>query len=110
MDADQSPSPPPLDSATVRRVAHLSRLALSDDQVEAFRAQLGAVLGHIDRLRALALEGVEPLTHPLDATNRMDEDTARDPLGNEVLIGMAPDVAAPFIKVPKVLAGAGDGA
>jgi aspartyl-tRNA(Asn)/glutamyl-tRNA(Gln) amidotransferase subunit C len=90
-------------------VAHLSRLALSDDRVEEYRAQLGAVLGHIERLRSLELEGVEPLTHPLDATNRMDEDTPRDPLGNEVLMGMAPDAAPPFIKVPKVL-GAGDGA
>lgn len=103
MDAEQSQTPPPLDTETVRRVAHLSRLALSDAQIEAYRAQLGVVLGHIDRLRSLALEGVEPLTHPLDATNRMDEDKVRDGLTNQALMEMAPDASPPFIKVRKVL-------
>lgn len=110
MDADPASDPQPLDGQTVRRVAHLSRLALSEEQIESYRAQLGAVLGHIDRLRTLPLEGVEPLTHPLDATNRMDEDVPRAPLPNEVLMEMAPDAAPPFIKVPKVLGGAGGGA
>ena len=110
MASEQSPSPQDLDAATARRVAHLSRLALSDDQVEACRAQLGAVLGHIDRLRSLPLEGVEPLTHPLDAVNRMDEDVPGAALANEVLMRMAPESAPPFIKVPKVLGGGGAGA
>lgn len=106
-----SPAPGPLDASTVRRVAHLSRLALTDDQIEAYRAQLADVLGHVERLRSLALEGVEPLTHPLDATNRMDADEVRPGLPNEALMSIAPDTAPPFIRVPKVLGGgAGAGA
>jgi len=90
----------------VRRVATLSRLELSDEQLEAMRPRLSAVLAHVRMLGALDLQGVEPMAHPLDAANRWDDDTPRSELPTETLMAMAPDKAPPFIKVPKVL---GDG-
>jgi aspartyl-tRNA(Asn)/glutamyl-tRNA(Gln) amidotransferase subunit C len=93
----------------VRRVAMLSRLAVDDDRLALYQHQLGSVLRHIKMLGELNLEGVEPLAHPLDATNRWDEDEPRPGLENADLMRMAPEKAEPFVRVPKVL-GEGSGA
>lgn len=90
----------------VRRVARLSRLELSEPQLEDYRRHLGAVIAHVRTLSDLDLTGVEPLAHPIDAANRWDEDIPGPELPNSALMSMAPDKAEPFIKVPKVL---GDG-
>ncbi len=96
----------PLTPDQVRKVALLSRLELSDEQITQRAEQLDAVLGYIERLGELDLAGVEPMAHPLDVTNRFDEDEPRDGLPTSALMKMAPDAHEPFIKVPKVL---GDG-
>jgi aspartyl-tRNA(Asn)/glutamyl-tRNA(Gln) amidotransferase subunit C len=101
--------PSPLSAADVRRVASLARLSLSDAQVEQYRAQVSGILGYVDRLRELKLEGVEPLTHASDAVNRLDPDEPGPTLPNAVLMAMAPDPMPPFVKVPKVI-GEGGGA
>lgn len=94
---------------TVQRVARLSRLALSDEQIRHCAGRLDAVLGYIERLRSLDLEGVQPLTNPLDARNRLDDDVPSEhaPKGTllrpEDLMKMAPASMPPFVKVPKVL-------
>ena len=90
----------------VRKVARLSRLSLTDDEVSAYARELGAVLGYVDKLRELDLEGVEPMTHVEDVVNRLDADEPGPTLANETLMEMAPDPMPPFVKVPKVL---GDG-
>jgi aspartyl-tRNA(Asn)/glutamyl-tRNA(Gln) amidotransferase subunit C len=91
----------------VRKVARLARLAIPDAELESYRSRLSAVLGYFERLRELNLDGVEPLSHPLDATNRLDDDTPGPTLPTSVLMDMAPDTMPPFLKVPKVL---GEGA
>lgn len=93
----------------VRRVAVLSRLALSDEQITTYQQQLGSVLEHIKMLGELDLKSVEPMAHPLESANRWDEDDPRVGLSNAALMGLAPAKAEPFIVVPKVLGG-GSGA
>lgn len=93
----------------VRRVASLSRLAIDDARLERYRHQLGSVLDHIKMLGELHLAEVEPMAHPVEATNRWDEDEVRPALPNEALMRLAPEKAEPFVKVPKVLGG-GSGA
>jgi len=95
--------PDPLSSDTVRKVARLARLAVPEDKIEQYRGQLSAILGHMDRLSELNLDGVEPLTNAADSVNRFGADVPGPMLPNSVLMEMAPDPAAPFIKVPKVL-------
>lgn len=102
-----------LSADAVRKVARLARLALTDEQVTRYAGQMGGVLGYIERLKELDLEGVEPMTGPVDARNRMDEDVASGErgevstrLGPTDVTRMAPeggDRLAPFISVPKVL-------
>lgn len=102
MDA---PQPQHLTDAEVRKIATLARLALTDEQVAAYRESLGAVLGYMQILKRLDLAGVEPMTHPTDATNRLDDDTPGPTLTTEQFMQIAPATMPPFLKVPKVLGG-----
>lgn len=107
MPADPNPtSLPPLSEATVRKVASLSRLAITDEQAALYQHQLSDVLNYIERLRALDLDDVEPLTHAGDTLNRTRDDEPGPMLANHVAMKLAPESAGPFIKVPKVI---GDG-
>lgn len=106
----ESPSAPvdrALTTAGVRKIATLARLEITDEQAEAYREQLGAVLGYMNRLRELDLAGVEPLTHPMDATNRLDDDQPGPTLSTEQFMEQAPATMPPFLVVPKVLGGDG---
>jgi len=98
-----SSTPQTLSAEHVRKVAMLSRLALTDAQVEQYQHQLSAVLTYINRLRELDLANVEPMAHVGDMHNRLDADVPRDPLPNSVLMSMAPQTMPPFVKVPKVI-------
>lgn len=91
--------------STARHVAKLARLALDDSALEQHRKDLSAILGYIESLRELNLEGVEPLSHPLDSMNRPDADTPLPGLPTEALMRLAPAADPPFVSVPKVLDG-----
>lgn len=95
-----------LSADQVRKVARLSRLAVSDDRIEEYRAKLAAVLGYMERLRELDLSGVEPMTNVAGTVNRLDADEPGPMLDAASVMRMAPDSLPPFIKVPRVL---GDG-
>jgi aspartyl-tRNA(Asn)/glutamyl-tRNA(Gln) amidotransferase subunit C len=95
--------PRPLSEGDVRKVARLSRLAITDEQARVYQGQLAAVLGYMERLRQVDLAGVEPLTHVSGAVNRLDEDVPGATLPTEALMGIAPDAMPPFVKVPKVI-------
>ena len=94
----------------VRRIARLARIRLAEDAeserevVEALLGELRAVLGHIDRLRALDLENVEPMTRPHGGLNRLEADEPGPVLDPATLLAAAPLAECPFIAVPKVLA------
>ncbi len=104
----------------VRKVARLARLALTDEQVSKYAGQMGSVLGYIERLRELDLKDAEPMTGPVDARNRMDEDVASAErgegstrLGPMDVARIAPEGGGqlpPFVSVPKVLGDDGGGA
>lgn len=93
--------------ADVRHVAMLARLALSDDQVSALTAELSALLGHIDEIRQLDLEGVEPTAHPLSMTNRTRPDVVVQGLPRDDALRNAPDTDGTAFVVPAI-AGGGD--
>lgn len=102
---------PALSIEAVRKVAHLARLSLSDQELEQCRHHLGAVLGYMQRLRGLNLDGVEPLTSPIESVNRFADGEPGPTLSNERLMAIAPESAGapPFVRVPPVIGG-GEGA
>ncbi|WP_372609639.1 Asp-tRNA(Asn)/Glu-tRNA(Gln) amidotransferase subunit GatC, partial [Halomonas sp.] len=69
-----------LEHSDVLRAAHLARLGLSDDEARHYLEDLGRILSMVDELQALDTQGVAPLAHPLDATQRLraDEVTETD--------------------------------
>lgn len=91
--------------ADVRHVAMLARLALTDEQVGSLTTELGSLLGHIDDLRKLDLEGVEPTAHPLAMTNRMREDVVVPGLSREDALKNAPDTDGTAFVVPAITGG-----
>jgi aspartyl-tRNA(Asn)/glutamyl-tRNA(Gln) amidotransferase subunit C len=97
-------APQSLDSAQVMHVAKLARLALDAGRVETFRGQLAAVLGHIAKLDAVDIAGVEPMAHPFDASNRLADDEPAPSLPIEDVLMNAPATEGRYLAVPKVLA------
>lgn len=87
----------------VRRIARLARLALSDDEAAATRAQLGSVFDLIERLQAVDTEGVEPMTHPQPMGLRLRSDEVTEPDRREDFQRVAPSVEQGLYLVPRVI-------
>jgi aspartyl-tRNA(Asn)/glutamyl-tRNA(Gln) amidotransferase subunit C len=89
----------------VGHVARLARLALSEEEKERYTAQLGAVLGYIEKLNQLETKDVPPTTHVLPVSNvwREDEMEAGQLGSPEELIANAPEREGTFFKVKKVI-------
>ncbi len=92
-----------LDNAQVKKVAKLSRLQLTEAEVEEFTGQLSAVLEYIEKMDELNTDGVEPLAHCLPISNCFREDVAVESLGTEKTLENAPQRDGEFFKVPKIL-------
>lgn len=90
----------------VRQAARLSRLRLSDEQVQRFTKQLGDVLDYVAKLNELDLEADEPLAAAVDLTNVLRDDAEKAGMTVEAALINAPQSVGPFFKVPKVLADA----
>lgn len=93
----------------VRHVAKLSRLRLSNQEIEHFALQLSSVLEYMSKLNELDVDAVEPMSHALDVTNVSRSDKPAPGLPVDQALANAADKAPPFFKVPKVL-GEGSGA
>lgn len=110
------PINPSLSDDDVRKVARLSKLAVADADLARERSRLEAVLGYVERLRELDLEGVEPMPRASDEPARLRDDEPGEHLGPDTLASLAPDLAEHqsvdaegnatterFIRVPRVL-------
>lgn len=87
----------------VRHVAKLSRLILTDAQIEQYAHQLSRILDYVSQLQELNLEGIEPMAHALDLTNVTRDDQPQPGMPVDLVLANAPDKDPPFFKVPKVL-------
>jgi aspartyl-tRNA(Asn)/glutamyl-tRNA(Gln) amidotransferase subunit C len=88
----------------VRRLAQLSSLALSDDEIEALKNDITNILGYVAQLSELDTEGVEPTFQVTGLENIWREDEVMDDgITREQLLSLAPDVKDNQVKVPKVL-------
>jgi aspartyl-tRNA(Asn)/glutamyl-tRNA(Gln) amidotransferase subunit C len=80
-----------LDREQVLHVARLARLELTDEEVERMAAELSHVLDHIEKIRELDLEGVEPTSHVVDVVNPLRPDLPEPCLPAEVALAPAPE-------------------
>ena len=92
----------------VRHVALLARLALDDEQITRYGEDLNSILGHIDTIQQLDLEGVEPTAHALDVVNEMRADEVRDCLPRGLALRNAPDSTDDAFVIPRIVGGGED--
>ena len=92
-----------IDQDQVRKVAKLSRLELTEAEVEEFTGQLSAILDYVEKMNGLDTADVEPLAHCLPVSNVLREDSAKESLGTEKVLANAPQRDDEFFKVPKIL-------
>ena len=92
-----------IDESQVRKVAKLSRLQLTDEEVGEFTGQLSAIIGYVEKMNELDTENVEPLAHCLPISNVFRQDRVKESLGTERALANAPQRDGEFFKVPKIL-------
>lgn len=88
---------------TVEYVAHLARIELDANELEKFCAQLKDILGFIDTLNTLNIQGVVPTSHILPINNVLREDALQGSLPVERAVALAPHREGSFFAVPKVI-------
>jgi aspartyl-tRNA(Asn)/glutamyl-tRNA(Gln) amidotransferase subunit C len=89
-----------IDRDQVLHVARLSRLALSDEELERMPGELSKILEHVEKMGELDLDGVEPTTHVVEIQNVLRDDEPRPCLPRERALAGAPDVADGGFRVP----------
>jgi aspartyl-tRNA(Asn)/glutamyl-tRNA(Gln) amidotransferase subunit C len=92
-----------LDLDTVRKVAVLSRLELTENEIKEYAGQLAAVLENFEQLQAVDTKGIEPLITPTDLSIRLREDVAVKIADTEPFLANAPARSGNLYKVPPVV-------
>jgi len=92
-----------VDAETVRRVAHLARVAIAEDEVEHLRGELNAIIAFVEQLAEVEVAGIEPMTSltPMAIMMRRDEVTEGG-IADDILAN-APEREDHFFLVPKVM-------
>jgi aspartyl-tRNA(Asn)/glutamyl-tRNA(Gln) amidotransferase subunit C len=92
-----------VDAMTVRRIAHLARIAVADDEVEHLKGELNAILSFIEQLSEVNVEGVEPMTSVIPIIMKKRQDVVTDGEIPDQIIKNAPAAEDHFFVVPKVV-------
>ncbi|MDD5393098.1 MAG: Asp-tRNA(Asn)/Glu-tRNA(Gln) amidotransferase subunit GatC [Thiothrix sp.] len=92
-----------ISEAEVRKVAHLARLAMTEDSVEAYTRNLSNILDLVAQMEAVDTDGVVPMAHPLDMTQRLREDVVTETNHREAYQAVAPETEDGLYLVPKVI-------
>lgn len=87
----------------VEKVALLSRLRLTDAELNQMTTQLGAILGYVDRLSQVDTEGVEPMAHAVERSNVFRDDIETAMLPREEALANAPKTDGQYFLVPQIL-------
>ena len=87
----------------VAHLAHLARLAVSDEELDLFAGQLGAVLDAVAKVGKADVQDVAPTTHAVPMTNVMRDDVVRPSLPRDAVLAGAPAAEDGRIRVPRIL-------
>jgi aspartyl-tRNA(Asn)/glutamyl-tRNA(Gln) amidotransferase subunit C len=87
----------------IEYVARLARLALTPEEEQKIGAQLGNVLGYIEKLKEIDVSNVEPTAHAFPLVNVTRPDETRPCLSNEEALRNAPSTANGLFMVPKIV-------
>ena len=92
-----------VDATTVRRIAHLARIAVTDDEVPHLQGELNAMLAFVEQLSEVNVEGVEPMTSVTPMQMKKRADLVDDGEVADKVVANAPSAEDHFFLVPKVV-------
>ena len=92
-----------MDSKTVRRVATLARLRVGEDEAAKVATEMQSILGFVDQLSKVDVEGVEAMTTPAAGATPLRADEVRADVGRDEVLSNAPKTQEGFFIVPKVV-------
>jgi aspartyl-tRNA(Asn)/glutamyl-tRNA(Gln) amidotransferase subunit C len=92
-----------INEETALKVAHLSRLQVSEAELPGLVSEMEQILGWMNTLNQLDTQGVDPLIHISSEANRLREDIALQGLGTKNALANAPSKDSDYIRVPKVI-------
>lgn len=92
-----------LKTEDVRNIAQLARLQIEDEAIDQYAKDLSDVLALVEQMNVLDTSGITPMAHPLDASQRLREDTVTEPDLREKFQSIAPDVEKGLYRVPRVI-------
>ncbi|MFT2211801.1 Asp-tRNA(Asn)/Glu-tRNA(Gln) amidotransferase subunit GatC [Rhizobium giardinii] len=92
-----------VDLATVKRVARLARIAVSEGDAERMTGELNGILGFVEQLSEVNVDGVEPMTSVMPMEMKMRADVVTDGNKAEDIVANAPNEDRNFFLVPKVV-------
>jgi len=87
----------------VINIAKLSKLRLSENEIEEFTEDMNQILDYVKKLEKIDTSKVEPLSHPLEGVNVFREDKLQKSIDREAALKNAPERTEEFFKVPKVI-------
>lgn len=92
-----------IDKETAARVAHLARIRVADAALPALAEEFNAILGFIEQLNEVDVDGIEPMTSVTPARLKRREDIVTDGYQQDKILANAPDAREGFFAVPKVV-------
>jgi aspartyl-tRNA(Asn)/glutamyl-tRNA(Gln) amidotransferase subunit C len=92
-----------VDAATVKRIGRLARIRVEEDEVEKYQGEINAILGFVEQLDEVNVDGVEPMTSVTPMQLRRREDAVTDGGYPERIVKNAPLTEDNFFMVPKVI-------
>jgi aspartyl-tRNA(Asn)/glutamyl-tRNA(Gln) amidotransferase subunit C len=92
-----------VDAATVRRIAHLARIAVTEAEVPHLQSELNAMLAFVEQLSEVDVEGVEPMTSVMPMEMKKRADVVNDGGSADDIVRNAPETQDHFFLVPKVV-------
>lgn len=92
-----------VDAATTRRIAHLARIAVKDEEVAHLQGEINAVLAFVEQLAEVNVEGVEPMTSVTPMEMKKRKDVVTDGGIADTIVANAPATEDHFFLVPKVV-------
>lgn len=92
-----------MDLKTIKKVATLSRLEMSDAELEAVRVKLGSIMKFVEQLGEVNTDHVEPLANVVDIKLRLRDDVVNDGGIQQKVLANAPEQMEGFFVVPKVV-------
>ena len=92
-----------VDLATVKRVAHLARIAVSEEEAQRMMGELNGILGFVEQLGEVDVSGVEPMTSVMPMAMKERDDVVTDGNKADDVMANAPETDRNFFLVPKVV-------